>query len=498
MGAHHGSPAAWRRRRGVSVTPVTEIVDRREPAPRPCRARSRCSPTASNAASIPARMLYASIDGKAVADLGIGEARAGSPMTPDSMVVWFSMTKPSVAVAVAQQWERGALELDDRVVRAPPRVRAPTARTSITLRHLLTHTAGIRGADAVTSTAPGTAYWDEVVAGICAIEPEADWVPGARAGYHLSCGMTLLAEIVRRIDGRRFETVRARRGVRAARHGRLLGGHARRRGSRATATASAPCTAPPPGTRDPARPRSTRPTSSRQCIPGGGGRGPVRQLGASLRGPARSRRARRPARRSRRRRSRRSPRGTASASTTRPSTRSATGASGSRSTPTRWAGTRRRARSATAARSRRSRSPIPSTGSSSSCRPTACAATTTTTCASTPITTALYEDLGLVAPGAPGRDKPFPSVELTAPTADPPPTERCTSMAENWQTEEGRRRAAGRRRALRGTGVHRRPRRRPVPRPRRDGVLHRGHARSAGTRTPPRSAATSRCRRLSA
>ena len=32
------------------------------------------------------------------------------------------------------------------------------------------------------------------------------------------------------------------------------------------------------------------------------------------------------------------------------------------------------------------------------------------------VTTALYEDLGLAAAGAPGRDKPFPSVELTAPT----------------------------------------------------------------------------------
>ena len=32
------------------------------------------------------------------------------------------------------------------------------------------------------------------------------------------------------------------------------------------------------------------------------------------------------------------------------------------------------------------------------------------------VTTALYEDLGFAASGAPGRDKPFPSVELTAPT----------------------------------------------------------------------------------
>jgi hypothetical protein len=34
------------------------------------------------------------------------------------------------------------------------------------------------------------------------------------------------------------------------------------------------------------------------------------------------------------------------------------------------------------------------------------------------ITTALYEDLDLVPAGAPGRDKPFPSVELTGPTGE--------------------------------------------------------------------------------
>ena len=43
------------------------------------------------------------------------------------------------------------------------------------------------------------------MAGICAVEPEEGWEPGRRAGYHLACGMTMLAEVVRRVDGRRFE-----------------------------------------------------------------------------------------------------------------------------------------------------------------------------------------------------------------------------------------------------------------------------------------------------
>jgi CubicO group peptidase (beta-lactamase class C family) len=224
----------------------------------------------------PGALLYASVDGKPVADLGIGEARAGSPMTPDSLVIWWSMTKPSVAVSVAQQWERGALELDDPVVQHLPEF-GVHGKETITLRHLLTHTAGIRGADAVTSVAPGDAYWDEIVAGICAIEPEADWVPGARAGYHLTAGMTLLAEIVHRLDGRRFEhyvreEVFEPLGMTDCWVGMpsdVVAGYGDRIG---TMHSTASGDAIPLDLYD-------APAFLRQCVPGGGGRGPLRQLG---------------------------------------------------------------------------------------------------------------------------------------------------------------------------------------------------------------------------
>src|SRR5262245_32941357 len=122
----------------------------------------------------PGALLSVSLEGAPVAHLGIGEARAGTPMDPDQMGIRFSMTKPTVAISVAQLWERGALELDDPVVTYVPEFGAHGKHT-ITLRHLLTHTAGIRGADAVASTASGDANWREVVAGICASEPDADW-----------------------------------------------------------------------------------------------------------------------------------------------------------------------------------------------------------------------------------------------------------------------------------------------------------------------------------
>ena len=100
--------------------------------------------------------------------------------------------------------ERGNLEIDDRVADHIPEF-AQQGKHAITLRHLLTHTAGIRPADLFQSDAPGDAYWEEVIEAICGVEPEDGWVPGESAGYHLTAGMTLLAEVVRRVDGRRFE-----------------------------------------------------------------------------------------------------------------------------------------------------------------------------------------------------------------------------------------------------------------------------------------------------
>src|SRR5512143_2801520 len=86
--------------------------------------------------------LYVSQGGEAYADVALGDARPGVAMTTDSMMVWFSMTKAVTAVAVAQQWQGGALDGDDRVVDYIPEFGAQ-GKDTITLRHLLTHTAGI-------------------------------------------------------------------------------------------------------------------------------------------------------------------------------------------------------------------------------------------------------------------------------------------------------------------------------------------------------------------
>ncbi|MEX1007460.1 MAG: serine hydrolase domain-containing protein [Acidimicrobiia bacterium] len=219
--------------------------------------------------------VYVSRAGETVADFAIGEARAGTAMTRDSMVTWFSMTKPSVAVAVAQQWERGRLELDDPVAKHVPEF-AQNGKERITLRHLLTHTAGFRGGDQVVSSGNLDTYWEEVVAGICAVEPEEGWEPGTRAGYHLGCGMTMLAEVVRRVDGRPFEQyVRDEIflplgmddcwvGMPPERHAE----YGERIGTMHNTQGEAPVRLDVLDTAD----------TLAKCIPGGGGRGPMHQL----------------------------------------------------------------------------------------------------------------------------------------------------------------------------------------------------------------------------
>lgn len=132
-------------------------------------------------------------------DLVVGERRPGEPMTPDTLVVWMSSGKPVTVLAIALLWERGLLDLDDPVARHVPEFGA-AGKSAITLRHLLTHTGGIR----TISTGWPEKSWDDIVASICARKSEPRWVPGQKAGYHAASSWFLLGEIVRRLSGRDF------------------------------------------------------------------------------------------------------------------------------------------------------------------------------------------------------------------------------------------------------------------------------------------------------
>lgn len=144
--------------------------------------------------------LFLALGGEVVADAGFGEARPGEPMTRDRRMFWLSSTKPIAAVAIARLWERGVLALDDRVARHLPEF-AAGGKEAVTIRHLLTHTSGIRMLD-VGWPRLGR---EGIVARVCAQKLEPGWKPGRKAGYHLASSWFVLGELVRRLDGRPFE-----------------------------------------------------------------------------------------------------------------------------------------------------------------------------------------------------------------------------------------------------------------------------------------------------
>jgi CubicO group peptidase (beta-lactamase class C family) len=136
--------------------------------------------------------------GETAIDAAIGESRLGVPMTRDSMMLWFSMTKAVTAVAVAQQWERGALDIDAHVVDYIPEFGAH-GKDVVRLRHVLTHTAGFPNGDGILQGQPWRDTNAESLARI--YDASLDYEPGTRAGYHASAGMTVMGEIVARVSG---------------------------------------------------------------------------------------------------------------------------------------------------------------------------------------------------------------------------------------------------------------------------------------------------------
>ena len=135
------------------------------------------------------------VDGSWVLDLWGGQANAsGRPWQRDSLVQPYSVTKPFAAICALLLAARGQLDLDAPVQRYWPEFTAPA-----TVRHVLSHQAGVVALDA---EAPAEAFYDW--AGLCDLlaRQEPQWEPGTRPGESALFYGHLTGEIVRRIDGR--------------------------------------------------------------------------------------------------------------------------------------------------------------------------------------------------------------------------------------------------------------------------------------------------------
>jgi CubicO group peptidase (beta-lactamase class C family) len=141
----------------------------------------------------PGAQVYASLEGEPVLDATFGEARPGVPMTTDTLTLWMSACKPITAIAIAQQWECGRLDLDAPVAAYLPEF-AQNGKERVTIRHVLTHTGGFPATPFVYPADP----WDVIIEKLCAMPLAAGWTPGDKAGYHVHSGWFVLGELVQR------------------------------------------------------------------------------------------------------------------------------------------------------------------------------------------------------------------------------------------------------------------------------------------------------------
>lgn len=220
----------------------------------------------------PGAQLYVSHSGEVLIDEAFGQARVGVGMQRESLMLWFSAGKPITAVAIGQLVERGRLDWEMGVAEVIPEF-AAHGKETVTIHHLLTHTAGLRPAEAL-DTALG---WDERVARICALPLEPEWIPGQRAGYHVSGTWHLLGEIIRRISGQSLgsfvrENIFRPLGARSS--GLVLSNEeVSTHENRIALVYDTSGGTPPPKQEWNSLDGLTR------CVPGGSARGPVRELG---------------------------------------------------------------------------------------------------------------------------------------------------------------------------------------------------------------------------
>jgi CubicO group peptidase (beta-lactamase class C family) len=135
-------------------------------------------------------------DGRLVVDLWGGCADAGrcGVWQASSLVQPYSVSKPFAAVCALRLVEAGRLQLDAPVQRYWPEFRAPA-----TVRHILSHKAGVV---ALSQAVPTEAFydWDRLCSLLAAQEPA--WEPGTAHGEAALFYGHLVGELVRRVDGR--------------------------------------------------------------------------------------------------------------------------------------------------------------------------------------------------------------------------------------------------------------------------------------------------------
>ncbi len=124
--------------------------------------------------------------------------KGGIPYDDEALQLIFSSTKGATALCAHLLAERGLLDFDQPVAGYWPEF-AAAGKEEVTVRHLLSHQAGLPTIDNPIKLADVLA-WEPVVEALAAQAPF--WEPGSAHGYHALTYGWLVGEVIRRVSGR--------------------------------------------------------------------------------------------------------------------------------------------------------------------------------------------------------------------------------------------------------------------------------------------------------
>lgn len=144
------------------------------------------------------------VDGDLVVDFAGGTTGPdGTQTTPETRHLIFSCTKPYAGVGLHQLIEEGDADYEDPVVdHWPTFAESGTPKAAITIKQVLSHTAGIPYGE-FDDQAEKWGDWDAVVTAMEDIDPVFE--PGTQPAYHTFNYGWLVGELVRRLSGQSVE-----------------------------------------------------------------------------------------------------------------------------------------------------------------------------------------------------------------------------------------------------------------------------------------------------
>jgi CubicO group peptidase (beta-lactamase class C family) len=136
--------------------------------------------------------------GELVVDLWGGRRTEQEPWQRDTLAMCFSTTKGVTSAALHLLADRGQIEYDAPVAEYWPRF-AQAGKERITVRHVLTHSAGLHRMRTLVDRAHRMLDWEYMVGALERAVPA--YEPGSRHGYHALTYGWLAGELVRRVSG---------------------------------------------------------------------------------------------------------------------------------------------------------------------------------------------------------------------------------------------------------------------------------------------------------